>query len=158
MADHSEKRDRSDVTILFVRGSVALERLAACWAEDCNQLILRRCPVCGRRRSSGTVVAASKRTTSITIRSGFAGAVVSDAGGPSPPCRCFLFLTRITACWLLASLACQGRASLGSESVLFRRSSDGLWDFRDMTRGSHRHRGRVARRNDCSFPWAFVRR
>jgi hypothetical protein len=38
--------------------SVALERLAACWAESCDQIILRRCPVCeqetiighGRRR------------------------------------------------------------------------------------------------------------
>ena len=26
--------------------SVALERLAACWAENCDQIILRRCPVC----------------------------------------------------------------------------------------------------------------
>lgn len=38
--------------------SVALERLAACWAEDSDEIILRRCPVCeqdsivghGRRR------------------------------------------------------------------------------------------------------------
>jgi hypothetical protein len=38
--------------------SVALERVAACWAYDCDQIILRRCPVCeqdsivghGRRR------------------------------------------------------------------------------------------------------------
>ena len=46
------------VTILFVPVSVPLERLAACWADDCDQTILRRCPVCeqetiighGRRR------------------------------------------------------------------------------------------------------------
>jgi hypothetical protein len=38
--------------------SVRLEQRAACWAEDCDQIILRRCPVCeqdsivghGRRR------------------------------------------------------------------------------------------------------------
>jgi hypothetical protein len=38
--------------------SVALERIAACWAENCDQIILRRCPFCeqdtiighGRRR------------------------------------------------------------------------------------------------------------
>lgn len=38
--------------------SVALERVAACWAEDSDEIILRRCPVCeqdsivghGRRR------------------------------------------------------------------------------------------------------------
>jgi hypothetical protein len=45
-------------TILFVPVSVRLEQFAACWAEDCDQTILRRCPVCeqdsiighGRRR------------------------------------------------------------------------------------------------------------
>jgi len=47
-----------EVTILFVPVSVALERLAAGWAEDSGKSILRRCPVCeqdsiighGRRR------------------------------------------------------------------------------------------------------------
>ena len=54
----SEKRDSCEVTILFVPVSVRLEQLAALWAEDCDQIILRRCPVCeqdsiighGRRR------------------------------------------------------------------------------------------------------------
>jgi hypothetical protein len=58
LADRSEKRDPCEVTILFVPVSVPLERLAACWADDCDQIILRRCPVCeqdaivghGRRR------------------------------------------------------------------------------------------------------------
>ena len=58
LADHSEKRDPCEETILFVPVSVPLERLAACWAEDWDGIILRRCPVCeqdsivghGRRR------------------------------------------------------------------------------------------------------------
>lgn len=58
MADRSGKRDPSEVTIIFVPVSVPLERLAACWAEDSDEIILRRCPVCeqdsivghGRRR------------------------------------------------------------------------------------------------------------
>jgi hypothetical protein len=58
LADRSGKRDLCEVTILFVPVSVALERLAACWADDSDEIILRRCPVCeqdsivghGRRR------------------------------------------------------------------------------------------------------------
>ena len=58
LADRSRKRNRCEVTILFVPVSVALERLAAGWAEDSDEIILRRCPVCekdsivghGRRR------------------------------------------------------------------------------------------------------------
>lgn len=58
MADRSEKRDPFEVTILFVPVSVPVEQLAACWAEDSDETILRRCPVCeqasivghGRRR------------------------------------------------------------------------------------------------------------
>ena len=58
MADRSRKRNPCEVTILFVPVSVALERLAAGWAEDSDEIILRRCPVCekdsivghGRRR------------------------------------------------------------------------------------------------------------
>ena len=58
MADRSGKRDPCEVTILFVPVSVPLERLAAGWAEDSDEIILRRCPVCeqdsivghGRRR------------------------------------------------------------------------------------------------------------
>jgi hypothetical protein len=58
LADRSGKRDPYEVTILFVPVSVPLERLAAGWAEDSDEIILRRCPVCeqdsivghGRRR------------------------------------------------------------------------------------------------------------
>ena len=58
LADRSRKRNPCEVTILFVPVSVALERLAAGWAEDSDEIILRRCPVCekdsiighGRRR------------------------------------------------------------------------------------------------------------
>jgi len=58
LADRSGKRDPCEVTILFVPVSVPLERLAACWAENSDELILRRCPICeqdsivghGRRR------------------------------------------------------------------------------------------------------------
>jgi hypothetical protein len=58
LADRNRKRDPCEVTILFVPVSVRLKRLAAYWAEDSNEIILRRCPVCeqdsivghGRRR------------------------------------------------------------------------------------------------------------
>jgi len=58
LADRSGKRGLCDVTILLVPVSVALERLAAGWAEDPDEFILRRCLVCeqdsivgrGRRR------------------------------------------------------------------------------------------------------------
>jgi hypothetical protein len=58
LADRSRKRTPCEVTILFVPVSVAQERLAAGWAEDSDEIILRRCPVCekdsivghGRRR------------------------------------------------------------------------------------------------------------
>ena len=51
-------QDPCEVTILFVPVSVPLERLATCWAEDSDEIILRRCPICeqdsivghGRRR------------------------------------------------------------------------------------------------------------
>ena len=49
---------------------------------------------------------ASRRTMSITIGSGFAGAAVSDAEGRSPFCRCFLCPTRITAFWHAARRCC----------------------------------------------------
>jgi hypothetical protein len=35
-------------TILFVPVSVAPDKLATDWAEDCDGIILRRCPVCER--------------------------------------------------------------------------------------------------------------
>ena len=58
LADRSGKRDPCEVTILFVPVSVPLERLASCWAEHSDEIILRRCPICeqdsivghGRRR------------------------------------------------------------------------------------------------------------
>ena len=53
MADQSGKRDPCEVTILFVPVSVPLERLAACWAEDSDEIILRRCPICEQNSSVG---------------------------------------------------------------------------------------------------------
>jgi Domain of unknown function (DUF6431) len=58
LADQSGKRDPIEVTILFVTLSVPLKQLAARWAEVCNEIIIRRCPICeqdsivghGRRR------------------------------------------------------------------------------------------------------------
>ena len=58
MADRSGKRDPCEVTILFVEVRVPLEQLAARWAENCDDIIIRRCPICeldsiighGRRR------------------------------------------------------------------------------------------------------------
>ena len=58
LAGRSRKRNPCEVTILFVPVSVAPDQLAAGWAEDCDEIILRRCPVCeqdsivghGRRR------------------------------------------------------------------------------------------------------------
>ena len=49
---------------------------------------------------------ASRHTTSITIGSGFGGAAVFVAEGPSPFCLCFLCPTRITACWHAARHCC----------------------------------------------------
>jgi len=48
LGDRSGKRDPCEVTILFVPVCAPLEQLAAHWAEDCDQIILRRCPVCER--------------------------------------------------------------------------------------------------------------
>jgi hypothetical protein len=53
------------------------------------------------------VIAASRRTTSITTGSGFGVAAASSAGGPSPSCRCFHSLTPITA-WWRAARHCSG--------------------------------------------------
>lgn len=58
LVGRSQKRDPCEVTILFVPVSVSLEQLAADWAEDSDEIILRHCPVCdsdsiighGRRR------------------------------------------------------------------------------------------------------------
>ena len=58
MADRSRKRNPCEVTILFVPVRVGPDELRAGWAEDSDEIILRRCPVCeqdsivghGRRR------------------------------------------------------------------------------------------------------------
>lgn len=57
-------------------------------------------------RSLATGGAANRRTTSITIGSGFAAAVAEAAGRPSLFCRYFLCPTRITACWRAARHFC----------------------------------------------------
>ena len=49
---------------------------------------------------------ASRRTTSITIGSGFAEAAVPDAERPSRFCRYFRYPIRITACWHAARHCC----------------------------------------------------
>ena len=51
-------------------------------------------------RSSATVAAASRRTMNITTGLGSDAAFATVAGRPSPSFRCFLSLTRTTACWL----------------------------------------------------------
>ena len=56
-----------------------------------------------RIRSLVMAGGASRRMTSITIGSGFAGAAVSGAERPSLFCRCLLCPTRITACWRAAT-------------------------------------------------------
>ena len=42
------QRSPFEVTILFVPVSAGLEQLASCWADDCDQIILRLCPICQR--------------------------------------------------------------------------------------------------------------
>ncbi len=49
--------------------------------------------------SSVTDAAVSRRTMSITTGLGFGAVTALVAAPPSPFSRCFLFLTRITACW-----------------------------------------------------------
>ena len=53
-------------------------------------------------RSSATDAAASRPTMNITTGLGFVAAVAPVAGRPSPSFPCFLSLTPITACWLVA--------------------------------------------------------
>jgi hypothetical protein len=58
LAGRSRRRNPCEVTILFIPVSVPLDKLSTDWAEDCDEIILRRCPVCeqdsiighGRRR------------------------------------------------------------------------------------------------------------
>ena len=42
------QRSPCEVTILFVPVSAGLEQLAVCWADDCDKIILRLCPICKR--------------------------------------------------------------------------------------------------------------
>jgi len=59
-----------------------------------------------RIRSLATGGAANRRTTSITIGSGFAVAAAETAGRPSPSCRYFLCPTRITVYWRAVRHCC----------------------------------------------------
>jgi hypothetical protein len=46
LAGLTRRRNPFEVTILFVPVSVPVGRLEAGWAEDCDKIILRRCPIC----------------------------------------------------------------------------------------------------------------
>jgi hypothetical protein len=48
LAGHRRQRSPFEVTILFVPASSGPEQLAANWADDCDQIIIRLCPVCKR--------------------------------------------------------------------------------------------------------------
>ena len=43
-----DRRSPFEVTILFVPASSGPEQLAASWADDCDQIIIRLCPICKR--------------------------------------------------------------------------------------------------------------
>ena len=46
LAGQRQRRSPFEVTILFVPVSAGLEQLAVCWADDCDKIILRLCPIC----------------------------------------------------------------------------------------------------------------
>jgi Domain of unknown function (DUF6431) len=48
LAGQRRRRSPREVTILFVPVSAGREQLAASWAEDCDKIILRHCPICKR--------------------------------------------------------------------------------------------------------------
>jgi hypothetical protein len=48
LAGQRRRRSPFEVTILFVPVSAGLGQLAACWADDCDQIIIRFCPICKR--------------------------------------------------------------------------------------------------------------
>jgi hypothetical protein len=50
-----------ELTILFIPLSAISHKLEIGWAENCDRIIVRRCPVRERDRSSATVAAASRR-------------------------------------------------------------------------------------------------
>jgi hypothetical protein len=45
---HVGVRSPFAITILFIPASAPLDKLAMDWAEDCDQIILRLCPICKR--------------------------------------------------------------------------------------------------------------
>ena len=59
-------------------------------------------PLVNTIRSSATDAAASRRTMNITTGLAFVVVAAPVAGKPSPSFHCFLSLTPITACWLVA--------------------------------------------------------
>jgi hypothetical protein len=48
LAGQRRRRSPFEVTILFVPASSGPEQLAANWADDCDQIIIRLCPICKR--------------------------------------------------------------------------------------------------------------
>jgi hypothetical protein len=48
LAGQRRRRSPFEVTILFVPVSAGLKQLAVCWANDCDQIIIRLCPICKR--------------------------------------------------------------------------------------------------------------
>ena len=106
LAGHRRRRSPFEVTILFVQhrpGRSSLLRAGPTTATRSSYACVRSVSVI---RLLGTVIAASRRTTSITTGLGFGVAAVSSAGGPSPSCRCFHSLTPITAWWRAATHCC----------------------------------------------------
>ena len=80
---------------------------------------------------------ASRRTTSITTGSGFAGAAAEAAGRPSPSFRCSLFLTRITV-WWRAVRRCSGalwKTALGKRLCRLSRILTACWTRRQCGAG-----------------------
>jgi len=93
-------------TILFVAVSAAPGKLATDWAEDCDKIILRRCPVCktGFDHWSRTAPQAAhdEHHDWIWIHRGRC----ADCGTTFTSFRCFLFLTRISVCGRVARRCC----------------------------------------------------
>jgi Domain of unknown function (DUF6431) len=48
LAGQRRRRSPFEVTILFVPVPAGLEQLAVCWADGCDQIIIRLCPICKR--------------------------------------------------------------------------------------------------------------
>jgi hypothetical protein len=95
------QRSPFEVTILFVPVSAGLEQLAACWADDCDQIIIRLCPICkrdsivghGHRRKQ----AHDEHHDWIGIRRGRCSTC-----GKTFTFRCFLLPTPTSVCWPVA--------------------------------------------------------